>query len=142
MESCRRRYGDAFSVRFPGFEQPMVLISDPDVVRALYTARDQRLPPGRTFALRPLLGARSVLLLEGREHLDRRRLMLPAFHGERMRAYDAVVREETERQIATWPSGEPFIAKVDEARYTEIRAFEGKDVTASWNVEDGQLLEL
>ncbi|MFN8173287.1 MAG: hypothetical protein U0R65_15665, partial [Candidatus Nanopelagicales bacterium] len=40
MESCRRRYGDAFSVRFPGFEQPMVLISDPEAVRALYTARE------------------------------------------------------------------------------------------------------
>jgi putative spermidine/putrescine transport system ATP-binding protein len=38
--------------------------------------------------------------------------------------------------------GEPFLAKVDEARYAEIRAFEGQDVTVSWNLEDGQLLEL
>ena len=108
MESARRRYGDAFSVRFMGFESPMVMLSDPEAIRALYTGRDHRLPPGRTFALRPLLGARSVLLLEGREHLDRRRLMLPAFHGERMRAYETVVREATEREISTWPTGRPF----------------------------------
>jgi cytochrome P450 family 135 len=108
LESCRRRFGDAFSVRFLGFATPMVMLSDPEVLRALYTARGHGLPPGRTVALRPLLGPRSVLLLEGREHLDRRRLMLPAFHGERMRAYESVVREATEREIAAWPEGRPF----------------------------------
>ena len=108
LESARSRFGDAFSVRFTGFESPLVMLSDPEVVRALYTGRDHGLPPGRTFALRPLLGARSVLLLEGREHLDRRRLMLPAFHGERMRAYESVVREATEREMAGWPTGRAF----------------------------------
>ena len=108
METARRRFGDAFSVSFMGFESPMVMLSDPDVVRELYTTRDHSLPPGRTFALRPLLGDRSVLLLEGREHLDRRRLMLPAFHGERMRAYESVMREATEREIAGWPAGRAF----------------------------------
>ncbi len=108
MESCRRQFGDTFSVRFLGFESPMVVLSDPETLRELYTGRDHGLPPGRTFALAPLLGPRSVLLLEGREHLDRRRLMLPAFHGERMRAYESVVLEATEREIATWPVGQPF----------------------------------
>ena len=108
MESARRRYGDAFSVRFTAFESPMVMLSDPEVLRELYTGRDHGLPPGRTFALRPLLGDRSVLLLEGREHLERRRLMLPAFHGERMRAYESLMREATEREIAGWPTGRPF----------------------------------
>ena len=51
----------------------------------------------------PVLGPRSVLLLEGAEHLARRRLMLPAFHGERMRSYEGIVREAAERQIASWP---------------------------------------
>ena len=93
LESCRRRFGDAFSVRFLGFQTPMVMLSDPEAIRALYTSAEHGLPPGRTLALRPILGARSLLLLEGREHLARRRLMLPPFHGERMRAYEATVRE-------------------------------------------------
>ncbi len=106
MESARRRYGDAFSVRFMGFERPMVMLSDPEAVRALYTAHEHGLPPGRTVALLPILGADSVLLLEGREHLMRRKLMLPPFHGERMRSYESIMREVAEREVESWPRGE------------------------------------
>ncbi|HEX2016897.1 MAG TPA: cytochrome P450 [Solirubrobacteraceae bacterium] len=108
MESCRRRYGSAFSVRFIGFRTPTVMLSDPEAIRALYTEPTHQLPPGRSAALSPVMGARSVLLLEGEEHLARRRLMLPPFHGERMQAYEATVREVAEREIASWPSERPF----------------------------------
>ena len=108
LESCRRRFGDAFSVRFLGFQTPMVMISDPEAIQALYSEREHVLPPGRTIALGPVLGERSVLLLEGREHLARRRLMLPPFHGERMRAYEQTVAEVVARDVETWPRGEPF----------------------------------
>jgi len=108
LESCRRRFGDAFSVRFLGFQTPMVMLSDPDAIRALYANAEHGLPPGRTLALRPILGARSLLLLEGRDHLARRRLMLPPFHGERMRAYEETVRDAVARDVATWPEDEPF----------------------------------
>ena len=91
LESCRRRFGDTFCVRFVGMRTPLVMVSDPVAVRALYSERENGLPPGRTFALRPLLGDRSILLQEGAEHLQRRRLMLPAFRGERMRAYEDLV---------------------------------------------------
>jgi cytochrome P450 len=108
LEACRRRFGDAFSVRFLGFESPMVMLSDPEAIRALYTNAEHRQPPGRTLALRPILGPRSLLLLEGREHLARRRLMLPPFHGEAMRAYESIVRDAVARELATWPEGRPF----------------------------------
>jgi cytochrome P450 len=108
MESCRRRFGDAFSVNFVGFQRPMVILSDPDAIRALYTEPSNGLPPGRTVSLLPILGANSVLLLEGREHLARRRLMLPPFHGERMRSYEEIVREATQRELADWRAGEEF----------------------------------
>jgi cytochrome P450 family 135 len=108
MESCRRRYGDAFSVRFLGFERPMVMLSDPEAIRALYTEHRHGLPPGRTLALLPVMGPSSVLLLEGGEHLARRRAMLPPFHGERMRSYEKIVREVAEREVESWPRGEPF----------------------------------
>ncbi len=108
MESCRRRYGDAFSVSFVGFQRPMVMLSDPQAIRALYTEPSNGLPPGRKISLLPILGADSVLLLEGREHLARRRLMLPPFHGERMRSYEGIVREAVERELAAWREGEEF----------------------------------
>jgi cytochrome P450 len=108
MESCRHRIGDQFSVRFLGFERPMVMLSDPEAIRALYMEHSHGLPPGRTATLMPVLGPRSVLLLEGSEHLARRRLMLPAFHGERMRSYEGIVRDAAERQIASWPLEQPL----------------------------------
>ena len=108
LESCRRRFGDAFSVSFLGFQTPMVMLSDPEAIRALYTVPGHTLPPGRTVALQPIVGSRSLLLLEGREHLARRKLMLPPFHGARMRAYEATVREVVAREVDSWPAGEPF----------------------------------
>ena len=108
LESCRRRFGDAFSVSFLGFQTPMVMLSDPEAIRALYTVPGHTLPPGRTVALQPIMGPRSLLLLEGSEHLARRKLMLPPFHGARMRAYEDTVREVVAREVEGWPVGEPF----------------------------------
>ncbi|MDX6582352.1 MAG: hypothetical protein QOI10_1536 [Solirubrobacterales bacterium] len=108
LDSCRRRHGDAFSVKFIGFQTPMVIISDPESIRALYTSRENGLPPGRSFALEPIMGPRSVLLLEGPEHLERRKAMLPPFHGERMRAYESVIGEVVDAELDRWPLDRPF----------------------------------
>jgi cytochrome P450 len=103
MHECRERYGDSFSISFLGFERPMVLISDPAAIKALYTEQANGLPPGRNIILEPILGSQSLLLQEGAEHLARRRLMLPAFHGERMRSYEAVLDEIVGAEIDSWP---------------------------------------
>lgn len=108
LDWCRRRYGDIFSVKFIGFNTPMVMISDPESISALYKGRENGLPPGRTFTLEPVMGSRSVLLLEGTEHLSRRKLMLPAFHGERMRAYEGVISEVAGAEVDSWPVGSTF----------------------------------
>ena len=88
---------------FLGFETPMVMISDPGAIKALYKGRENGLPPGRTLTLEPVMGSRSVLLLEGSDHLSRRKAMLPAFHGERMREYESLIADVTSAEIATWP---------------------------------------
>jgi len=103
MDECRRRHGDSFSVRFLGFERPMVMISDPAAVKALYTERAHGLPPGRNIILEPIMGSHSILVVEGSEHLARRKLMLPPFHGERMRSYQPVVEEIVAAEIDSWP---------------------------------------
>jgi cytochrome P450 family 135 len=108
MQRCRERYGDNFAVKFLGFERPMTMISDPAAIKALYTERSHGLPPGREVFLEPVLGSRSLLLLEGADHLAHRKLMLPAFHGERMRSYEPIVEEIVDREIDSWPLGEEF----------------------------------
>jgi cytochrome P450 len=108
MEDCRRQYGDSFSVRFLGFERPMVMISDPTAIKALYREPTHGLPPGRNIVLEPILGPKSLLIQEGAEHLSRRRLMLPAFHGERMRSYEQTMTEIVEAEIDSWPLHQEF----------------------------------
>ncbi len=108
MQECRERYGDAFSVKFAGFERPMVMISDPAAIKALYMDRSHGLPPGREIVLTPVVGPKSVLVIEGSDHLAHRKLMLPAFHGERMRSYEPIVNEIVDAEIDSWPLGEQF----------------------------------
>ncbi len=108
MQECREKYGDSFSVKFISFERPMVMISDPVAIKALYMEREHGLPPGRDIILKPILGARSLLLLEGADHLAHRKLMLPPFHGERMRSYEPILDEIVDAEIDSWPLGEEF----------------------------------
>jgi len=108
MQECRENFGDSFSVKFVGFERPMVLISDPSAIKALYTEREHGLPPGRNLVLEPIVGSRSLLLLEGSDHLAHRKLMLPSFHGERMRSYEPIVAELVDAEVDSWPLGEEF----------------------------------
>src|SRR5918994_926847 len=108
MESSRERFGETFTLRMSRVGA-LVFVSDPGSIKRLFAAdRDNRLPEGRTVLLEPVLGRRSLLLLEGDDHLRSRRLMLPPFHGERMRAYEAVMAEAASRELDSWPIGERF----------------------------------
>ena len=108
MEHWRAELGETFhaSVHGPG---ELVFISDPASLKKLFAAdRVNTIAPGRNIILGPLLGPGSLLLQEGSEHLRRRKLMLPPFHGERMRAYEEVISAAAERSVASWPVGTPF----------------------------------
>jgi cytochrome P450 len=108
FESWRRDLGETFAARLIG-PGDVVFVSDPESLKRLFAAdRVNTIAPGRNVVLRPLLGAHSLLLQEGEEHMRRRKLMLPPFHGERMRAYESTIAEVTEAAIAQWPLGIPF----------------------------------
>jgi cytochrome P450 len=108
FEHWRRQLGETFSARLFG-PGDVVFVSDPESIKRLFSAdRVNTIAPGRNIILRPLLGPQSLLRQEGEEHLKRRRLMLPPFHGERMRAYEQTIAEVTEAELASWPAGEPF----------------------------------
>ena len=110
LADCERRYGEYFTLRLSD-ERTMVITSDPGAVKTVFTGDPQQLLAGKNNdILQPLLGDRSVLLLDGAEHMRQRRLMLPPFHGERMKAYGETMRAVAERQVAAWPHGAPFAA--------------------------------
>src|SRR3954454_7321411 len=102
---CRARYGDTFTVRIE--QRPWVMVSDPAMVRAVFTAPPDLMHAGEgNEILRPALGPSSVLVLDGPEHLHQRRLMLPAFHGRRIERYREIMVDATERALRTWRPGE------------------------------------
>ncbi len=108
LERCRERYGDVFTVRVR-HSGTWVILSDPQDVRRVFTADHAVLGVGvANSILGPLLGPRSVMLLEEPEHVRRRKLMLPPFHGERMQGYSEMMADITRRELAGWPTGEPF----------------------------------
>jgi cytochrome P450 family 135 len=110
LEDCRRRYGSLFTLRLSA-ERTVVITDDVEIVKQVFTGDPELLRAGEgNVVLRPLLGARSVLTLDGPEHLRQRRLLLPPFHGERMRHYRETMREVAERHVERWPVGSAFPA--------------------------------
>jgi cytochrome P450 len=110
MQRCRQRYGEIFTLRVRG-GRPWVLLSDPADVGKVLTITPELVGAGAAEAnplLGPLLGPRSVMLLDEPEHLTHRRFILPSFHGARMRGYAEMMDEVARQEIARWPVGEPF----------------------------------
>jgi len=109
MEECNRRYGEAFTIRFPGFRAAMVVISNPDAIREIFHAGPDAMHAGEANVfLGPFLGKNSLLLLDGKEHIRHRKLLLPAFHGERMQAYGRQMLEISEATVDAFPVGRAF----------------------------------
>jgi cytochrome P450 len=100
MRRCRRRFGDRFTVKLTRELPPVVFFSDPKALQMILTNDDSELfeAPGElNVLLQPLLGTQSVIGLSGEPHRRMRQLLMPSFHGERMRAYWHAVCSETLR---------------------------------------------
>ncbi|MGI8922267.1 MAG: cytochrome P450 [Solirubrobacteraceae bacterium] len=108
MEAARRRYGDIVTFG-TAFDPEFVMVFEPNLVRAVFQGSGDQLRAGEANAvLEPIVGRRSVLLLDGSEHLRQRRLILPAFHGSSLAGYQRVMRSAADATIDAWPVGEPF----------------------------------
>lgn len=119
MERCRERYGDVFALRMlaravagpgarPG-EGTWVFLADPEHVKQLFAAGPVAVRTGETnMFLRPLVGARSILVLDEPDHMTQRRLMLPPLHGDRVQSYAETMSSVTRAEIERWPVGDRF----------------------------------
>ncbi len=106
LERARARYGKRFTVRFP-FTPPFVILTEPDQIKEIYTAPPDVLHPGEgARVLEPLVGRKSVILLDGDAHMEQRKLILPAFHGERMERLTGLVTRVTREEVRSWGGDE------------------------------------
>ncbi len=109
MDRCAERLGDAFTITFAPSGMQLVLVSDPEAVKTVFTAPPEVAPSATgNSPIAPVMGRSSVLVLTGPEHMRQRKLLLPPFHGERMREYEDVIVEATRRDMASWQLGSPM----------------------------------
>ena len=108
LEERVQRYGDTFALG-RDTSTPLVYISNPKAIQQILTTDPEMFEIGRgNRVLQFLLGENSLILLDGQKHQRQRRLLIPPFHGERMRTYGKLICDITEQVISQWKIGEPF----------------------------------
>lgn len=109
LEQCRARYGKRFTIRLLGLP-PSVHTSTPEEVAEIFKAPPEVLHPGEgARILEPVVGSHSLMLLDEDEHLEQRKLLLPAFHGKKMEGLTGLITEVAEREVASWPRNETLV---------------------------------
>lgn len=112
MDACAHKYGDIFTVPLSKNFAPVVFASHPQALQQILSPDSKEFDaPGSTHLnqlFQPFLGEHSVITLSGDRHRRQRQLMMPPFHGERMRAYGQLINDITEQVISQWQIGQPF----------------------------------
>jgi cytochrome P450 len=91
-----------------------VLFSDPEAMQLILTNDDGKLfdaPGGLNIALELITGKLSVFGLSGKDHRRARRLLMPPFHGERMRSYGDLICDTAEQVMREHEPGHAFPAR-------------------------------
>ncbi len=107
LERSRRRFGPLMTVRVLGLG-PAVIVSDPELIRRAFRADPTVLHAGTGSPLEQLLGSHSLLTLDEQPHMEQRKLLLPPFKGQRMKAYEPMIAEIAAEEIGRWPDDVEF----------------------------------
>lgn len=104
LDDRRRQYGPDFTLKLPLFGKTLV-VSEPDEIRSLFKG-----DPAALGNMEPnlgrVMGAGSLFALSGDAHRSQRKLLTPAFHGNRLAEYRSLMAEEARAGMANWPEGE------------------------------------
>ncbi len=106
MRHMVSKYGNVFTLNIPVYGR-IVAVADPQLAKQIFATSPDELGNIQPNLSR-LFGSGSVFALEGNDHRRRRRLLAPPFHGKSMKKYESIIEEETLREIAEWPDGQPF----------------------------------
>jgi cytochrome P450 len=110
LRELQAEFGDLFTLRLQ-YQDPWVMVGDPELVKQVFTAPPDVLHSGEANSYwTPILGLNSVITLDGDAHLSHRKLLLPAFHGDRLARYRRTMRQAAERELDRWPGDEPVAA--------------------------------
>jgi cytochrome P450 len=119
IRSFYDRYGAVAQSRFPGLGL-MIYVAEPELVKQVFSSDPSLLRAGEANAtvLEPAVGTSSLLTLDEGAHMRHRKLLLPPFHGDNVKRWEATIREITEREMESWPIGAPFSLRDHTQRIT------------------------
>ncbi|HRI67881.1 MAG TPA: cytochrome P450 [Polyangium sp.] len=107
LRELARDVGSTFTLRTTF--GPLVLTADPEGIKEIFTADPDTFEPFGTIPLEPLVGPNSMLLIHGARHKRERKLLMPPFHGERMRAYGQIMQSTAINAVSKLRPGERFV---------------------------------
>jgi cytochrome P450 family 110 len=112
LEARFHAYGDNYRVSQPDAKPALVTFSSPDALESIFTAKPEQLETGQANQiLKPMLGENGVVLLGGAAHQRQRQLLMPPFHGDRMRSYAQVIQDITAQVMKQWAIGTTFAVR-------------------------------
>ena len=113
LQTNHHRYPDLFKAKIIGLGNDIILISNPEIMQYILTHDRQEFtaPSSLNTLLKPLLGDYSVVMLDGDGHRQRRQLVMPSFHGERLKVYGDLTCRITREAMEKLPENQPFLAR-------------------------------
>jgi cytochrome P450 len=133
--AIQREYGDIITV--PTLNGTLVITGDPAHVQQIFSADPDTFAPFGSNSIEPLVGPNSVLLLQGARHRRERKLLVPPFHGARMRAYGETIRQAAQAAMTTWSVGQPFVMQAS-TQWISLEVI----VRAVFGVQDAARIEV
>ena len=111
LEECNQKYGDTFNLNLMGLP-PFTVVSNPQGIEEILSVDAKQFDVGRTNNLAAsLLGDNSLVLLDGFQHRRQRKLMMPPFHGEKVKSYAETICQITEKVANRWQDKSTFVAQ-------------------------------
>lgn len=114
LEKTKQRTPDFFEEDSLGFGVGSTVVTSSPEALQFILSRDRKTfqSPGEfNRLLAPLIGSASVIMLSGDRHKERRQLVTPAFHGERIDVYGQLICQLTQDNLSGLQPGEAFLAR-------------------------------
>ena len=107
FDNHAQKYGDTFSLRVLGINSPpVVFFSSPQAINDCFAISANKLDFKKaTHVFKPLFGSDSIVFQEGKSHNRQRQLLMPPFHGDRLKSYGDTICNITNNVTRDWKPG-------------------------------------
>ncbi|NET37408.1 MAG: cytochrome P450 [Cyanothece sp. SIO1E1] len=111
LDVAGQRYGDIFNAPVIGSDPTLLLVSHPEALQQIFVNENKAFTAPPNQLMQPIVGDYSVFFLDGDRHRRERKLLMPPFHGDRMRAYGQLICDLSEKVSSQIPPGTCFTAR-------------------------------